>query len=257
MWKYNQNELYHHGVRGMRWGVRRNRDRGSHGGSKRSRSSYDERAYSRLGFIVNKTRSQQKLEQDYLDQGYSRKDAARQAYEKDRAIRQYKSKGILYDKDDLDAMDYEDKIIDNRLLFQNKKSKLQNKLEGEYTAQGLTKKEAARRAYETSKQVHAYRASAAAMLALGVGAAVVESKSRSMNNNPFAGEFSGSSSLNSLIGTAALAAGMAAFAGRAARSSTKYDNQSVVDYRKKKPKSKESYNQIILKRDAGMPSNFG
>ena len=23
MWKYNQNELYHYGIKGMRWGVRR------------------------------------------------------------------------------------------------------------------------------------------------------------------------------------------------------------------------------------------
>lgn len=23
MWEYNQNELYHHGVKGMKWGVRK------------------------------------------------------------------------------------------------------------------------------------------------------------------------------------------------------------------------------------------
>ena len=31
MWEYNQNELYHYGVKGMRWGVRR--DRSSSNGS--------------------------------------------------------------------------------------------------------------------------------------------------------------------------------------------------------------------------------
>lgn len=31
MWKYNENELYHYGVKGMRWGVRR--DRSSNKGS--------------------------------------------------------------------------------------------------------------------------------------------------------------------------------------------------------------------------------
>lgn len=25
MWKYNNNELYHHGIKGMKWGVRRSR----------------------------------------------------------------------------------------------------------------------------------------------------------------------------------------------------------------------------------------
>lgn len=36
MWKYNQNELYHYGIKGMRWGVRRYNNSGSESTKKKS-----------------------------------------------------------------------------------------------------------------------------------------------------------------------------------------------------------------------------
>lgn len=53
MWEYNQNELYHYGVKGMRWGVRR--DRSSSNGSIDLKTA--KKKTEAAGRIVNETQN--------------------------------------------------------------------------------------------------------------------------------------------------------------------------------------------------------
>lgn len=53
MWQYNDNELYHHGVKGMKWGVRK--DRNSSGGSVDLQKA--KKKVDAANTIVNETRN--------------------------------------------------------------------------------------------------------------------------------------------------------------------------------------------------------
>ena len=145
---YYGNELYHHGIKGQKWGVRRfQRSDGSLTNAGRKRYNEEiETAKKNL----SKAKSDYKAEQSR----YNKATAGGMVYNQKAVSNLNKAgKKVKYAKDDL-----RDAKLNSKLQNQTKKGKRQQKLEEKYKSQGMSDSDAALSAYKRVRTEHALAA---------------------------------------------------------------------------------------------------
>lgn len=161
MWSYN-NELYHHGIKGMRWGVRRyqNKD-GTLTPAGKRRYADDPEARSAVEVAKKNVK---KANADYAKatNEYNKKTLGGLVYNKEATQKLLdSSRKVKYAKEDL-------KDAKTKLKIPSKKSKRELALEQEYQNKGYSAEEAELAAYKRVKAEKVLKVVAAGALAAGV-----------------------------------------------------------------------------------------